>query len=117
MRHNTAYIYQPKFKEEEFWVACHLQEHPDHNFIIVTCSEHYNGVYMWKKGDEIGMMSNGKMSCYRVPICKCQYIKSLKELTAEDVIKKVIKYQKAWCKGQVKNNNYIYKTKPDWAIY
>ena len=115
---NIAYIYQPHFKTKMFRVAMNKQQSPNYNYIVVTCSPQYNGV--WRYDGEIhaalSKWVNGSTICYEVPIDKCEFIKSLFEVTDEKVRNNIIKQQSDWLHNTVKNRNYRYTEKPEWFI-
>lgn len=100
---NIAYIYQPHFKTSKFRVACKEQLSNEVNYIIVTCSPTYNGVWKWdaSKKDKVETWMNGKLSCYCVPITMCTRVKSLEELKNPNVIKIVQEQQRQWKNKEV----------------
>lgn len=118
---NKCYIYEPHFNTNCFRVSMNEQLE-DINYIIVTCSPSYNGVYKWNKPlirskDELGVWTNGKLPCYTVPIYLCTKIKDLSELVNPDVIKIVKKQQKDWAEGKVKGKAPHKRGKQPWMIY
>lgn len=115
---NVAFIYQPHFKTDCFRVAIKNQQGSDINFIVVTCSPSYNGVW---KYDAHNMNSyadwrNNNVWCKCVPINDCTYIKPLEQLSNQNIIKIVKQQQNDWFKNQIKNRNYSYVSKPDWLL-
>lgn len=115
---NTSYIYQPHFKTKCFRVACTEQTGPEYNFIVVTCSPQYNGVWFYPsyKRFNYEVWHNKTCPCYCVPIKDCTFIKSLNNLTNPNVIKMVKKMQTKWFKSDVLNRDYNYKNKPEWML-
>lgn len=115
---NIAYIYQPHFKTSMFRVAVNKQQSKDTNYIVVTCSPQYNGV--WKYSGDIhktcGKWINGKTTCYEIPISSCTFVKSLNEIIPTDKRQMVIHQQKEWLKSEVRNRNYSYSEIPDWMM-
>ena len=115
---NVAYIYQPHFKTSMFRVAINKQQSEDTNYIVVTCSPQYNGV--WKYDGSLhktcGRWANGKTTCYEIPISKCVFVKSLDEIQQVERRKEVIRQQKEWLESEVRNRNYSYKETPDWML-
>ena len=115
---NIAYIYQPHFKTSMFRVAVNKQQSKDTNYIVVTCSPQYNGV--WKYSGDIHYSCdrwiNGKTACYEIPISSCTFVKSLNEIVPIDKRRMVINQQKEWLKNEVKNRNYSYSEIPDWMM-
>ena len=115
---NVAYIYQPHFNTSMFRVAVNKQQSNDTNYIVVTCSPQYNGV--WKYGGEIhktcGRWVNGKTVCYEIPISSCAFVKSLNEIQQIDKRQEVMKQQEKWFKNEVKNQHLNYKDKPTWML-
>ena len=115
---NVAYIYQPHFKTSMFRVATNKQQSKDTNYIVVTCSPQYNGV--WKYSGDVhktcGKWINGKTTCYEIPISSCTFVKSLNEIIPIDKRRMVINQQKEWLKSEVKNRNYSYSGIPDWMM-
>lgn len=102
---NTAYIYQPHFMTNCFRVACKEQMGDDINYIVVTCSPTYNGVWKWdaKNKSLVEKWFNGKLACYCVPIKMCTKIKTLEELQNPQVISIVEAQQSQWKNKEVKN--------------
>ena len=113
-----AYIYQPHYKTQVFRVAVNKQQHPDTNFIVVTCSEQYNGVWKYdsKLHETCSRWVNNNTTCYEIPISECTFVRSLNELRNSEVIDKVIEQQTKWFKNEVKNRNYEYKEIPEWIL-
>ena len=101
---NVAYIYQPHFMTQKFRVACKEQMGQEVNYIVVTCSPAYNGVWKWyaKDKDSIEKWNNGKLPCYCVPIKICEKIKTLDQLTNPEVIAIVESQQLKWKNKEVK---------------
>ena len=67
---NLAYIYQPHFMTDTFRVSCKEQLGDEFNYIVVTSSPTYNGLWKWesKYKDSIEKWFNGKLACYCVNI-------------------------------------------------
>jgi hypothetical protein len=117
---NIAYIYQPHFKSECFRVASKDQQGPENNYIVVTCSPQYNGIYKYPakniQDKHYDTWCNNKTLCICVPIKDCEKIKELPQITNEDIIRDVRKQQQDWYKSEVKNRDYNYVNKPEWMI-
>lgn len=115
---NVAYIYQPHFKTSMFRVAVNKQQSKETNYIVVTCSPQYNG--LWKYNGDLhescSRWINGKTTCYEIPISKCTFVKSLDEIVQPQHRKEVIKQQQSWLQNQVKNRDYMYSELPDWVV-
>ena len=118
---NVAYIYQPHFKSHKFRVALNDQEGVFENFIVVTCSPAYNGVWSYPsanlKEKNYEIWKNGRLECVCVPIEDCERFKTLEELKNPVVIENVKKQQKTWLKNQCNTDyGHNYKNKPDWML-
>ena len=115
---NVAYIYQPHFKTGMFRVAVNKQQSLKTNYIVVTCSPQYNGV--WKYDGilhkDCGRWLNGKTMCYEIPISSCTFLKSLDEIQQPNKRKEVMRQQKKWIENHVKNRDYSYNEVPEWII-
>lgn len=113
-----AYIYQPHFKTSMFRVAMNKQQSKDENYIVVTCSPQYNG--LWKYAgtirDTCGRWMNGKIGCYEIPISSCTRMKMLDDIEKPKIRKEVVKQQKTWLNNSVKNRDYSYVEVPDWVV-
>lgn len=116
---NVAYIYQPHFKSKCFRVATKDQQGKKYNYIIVTCSPTYNGVWKYRVPRMLyfNIWKNGNIPCYCVPIADCEFVKPLNEITNTNILNKVIKQQKQWYNNNIKNRNYNYVEKPDWLLF
>ena len=116
---NIAYIYQPHFNSNCFRVAISKQQGTTTNYIVVTCSPNYNGVWKYSSSNlyDYPSWNNGNVVCKCVPISDCEFVKHLNQLKNEDILKQVKKQQLTWFNNQVKNRNYDYVTKPDWLIF
>lgn len=101
---NIAYIYQPHFMSDSFRVACKEQMGTDVNYIVVTCSPTYNGVWKWEAKDKdiVEKWVNGKLPCYCVPIKLCKKIKTLDEVTNPVVLRIIESQQSQWKNKEVK---------------
>lgn len=115
---NVSYIYQPHFKSNCFRVAINDQQGINNNYIVVTCSPHYNGVWRYPADNvsKYDVWYNGKVACYCVPIKDCTLMMTLDKLVNPDDIKKVKRQQKKWYMNKVTNMNYEYKNKPEWML-
>ena len=115
---NVAFIYQPHFKTECFRVAMHDQKGRNNNYIIVTCSPMYNGVWRYSP-DNISKYKhwqNGNVDCICVPIKDCIQVKNLEDVTDPTMCDIIKKQQNDWYKSKVKNRNYQYANKPQWIL-
>ena len=117
---NLAYIYQPHFKTDCFRVAIKDQQGPDYNYVVVTCSPQYNGIYKYPmkniKDKHYTVWYNNKTPCICVPIKDCEKVKELTEITNNDILKKVKRQQQMWYKSEVENRDYQYVNKPEWML-
>lgn len=98
MARNIAYIFQPHFKTMMLRPSCGEQQGTDANYVVVTCSPTYNGVWRWdasKKCDYSTWSNNGRL-CYCVPLTDCVKVKELSEVTNPDVLRNVRRTQDAW---------------------
>lgn len=115
---NVAYIYQPHFKTSMFRVAVNRQQGDDTNYIVVTCSPQYNG--LWKYDGKLhktcGKWVNGKTVCYEIPIAECTFVKGLNEIQQPSHIQAVVKQQEEWFNNKVRNREYTYAEKPPWML-
>jgi hypothetical protein len=119
----TAYILQPHFQTMMFRPAVKDQQSDDWNYIIVTCSPDYNGVWkydgslkptfttVWNKGK-----NGSKLLCYEVPISSCSKIQALEAIKDADVRNRVKTMQEKWVSNQVNNRDYTYVKKPSWML-
>ena len=88
---NVAFIYQPHFKTGCFRVAMHDQKGKNNNYVIVTCSPMYNGVWRYSP-DNISKYShwkNGNIDCICVPIKDCVQVKNLEDITKQYNLEKL----------------------------
>lgn len=117
---NIAYIYQPHFKTGMFRVAVKDQLGTDKNYIVVTCSPQFNGVYSYPVSNiqekKYDTWSNNGTNCICVPIVDCQKLKELNEVTNSEVISRIKKQQNAWYNNNITNRDYEYKGKPEWML-
>ena len=115
---NIAFIYEPHFNTSKFRVAVKNQQGNNYNYIVVSCSPSYNGVWRYKaeRRATYDCWKNNTLSCYCVPIEDCEKIKELKDIENTDIIKKIKKQQKNWLDSNVTNRDYKYKTKPNWML-
>ena len=106
---NIAYIMQPHYLSNCFRVSCDKQLGRN-NYIIVTCSPSFNGVYTYDKSilKDCKLWSNKGRMCYEIPVNQCTLYKRLEELQNPEIIKEIKKQQSNWVK--------TYKQKPDWLI-
>lgn len=117
MEKNVAFIYEPHFKTNMFRVAVSNQQGKT-NFIVVTCSPKYNGVWKWEKqlDKSYDTWVNGKCLCYCIPISECIKVQEISTITRQDVLSEIKKQQEYWYNSQVKNRDYTYKNKPEWML-
>lgn len=116
---NVAYVYQPHFKNHEFRVAKVDQEGLKENFIVVTCSPSYNGVWSYPSENvkKYTVWKNGRLECLCVPIQDCERFKTLEEVVNPVVIENIKKQQEKWFKNQVSSQyGTQYKEKPEWML-
>lgn len=115
---NIAYIYQPHFKTSKFRVACKSQQGEQFNYIVVTCSPEFNGIYKYGANNvkNYEIWNNNHTSCLCVPINDCVKLKSLEEVTNTEVIAKIKQQQSDWYTNNVCNRDYSYANKPDWML-
>lgn len=115
---NIAFIYTQHNLTRCFRVA---KNHAmsEINYIIVTCSPTYNGVYRYSRDilKDCESWNNKKLQCWCIPIDKCVKVQEIKDIKREDIRKKIIKQQKEWFNSQVENRDYEYKNKPEWMIW
>lgn len=116
---NIGFIYEPHFKTKMFRVAKVCQMGKDFNYVVVTCSPMYNGLYKYdsSKRDNFKTWINGKLECYEIPISECTFVMNLDDIEKPDVKAEIIKQQKKWFNKQVKNRTYDYKNKPSWMLW
>ena len=115
---NVAYTWTPKFvspfgdKKVYLVPSVRDQQGVDWNYIFVTCSPTYNGVYKYPAQNvkKYTKWKNGKLDCLYVPLDDCTRIQLLDELTVPAVIDKVAKTQDAWLKRAQP------KKLPSWLI-
>lgn len=101
---NISYIYQPHFMTNAFRVSCKEQQSDSVNYIVVTSSPTYNGVWKWEAKDKetLDIWMNGRLPCYCVPINICHKVKDLSELTNPSIIQVVEEMQRKWKEKEVK---------------
>ena len=118
MATNVSYVMQPHFKSNCFRAAVKNQHGGEFNFVVITCSPEYNGVWKYNAAlaPEFEIWMNGKTPCYCVPIEVCTRIRTLDELVNPVVIAAVKEQQNKWYKNQVKNVEHQYKNKPSWML-
>lgn len=116
---NISCIYQPHFMSNCFRVACNKQQGKDFNYIIVTCSPEFNGIWKYPASicKDLSIWLNGKRPCYCVPIEKCTKYKDLDSISNPNTLKEVAKMQARWYASEVKNRDYVYKAgRPEWML-
>lgn len=127
---NIAVTYQPKFvspfgDSEVYAVpAVNKQRGSSTNWVVISCSPSYNGVYTWEydANDIPKVWKNKNLSIYYIPINKMEYVASLEEMQnrtsegAKYMTKEVIKQQTAWINGKVFNQSKVYTSVPDWCL-
>ena len=115
---NIAYIYQPHFKTSMFRPAVRDQQQEGDNFIVVTCSRDFNGV--WKYDGSLRgtfeTKKNGNLDCYQVPISVCSRVKRLEEITNPQIVETVKRMQEKWVSNDVRGRDYTYSSKPEWML-
>ena len=115
---NVGFILQPHFNSQCFRVAKQNQQGKNNNYIIVTCSPKYNGVWSYpiKNISKYDVWQNGNLQCLCIPISDCIKVRELHEIV-DPVIKKTIQeQQESWYNNKVKNRDYSYASKPIWMI-
>lgn len=117
MSSNMAFIYEPHFKTSKFRVAVADQQ-CETNYIVVTCSPRYNGIWKWTKtlGKKYETWYNNGLVCYCIPIDECIKTQELNSIQNPEIRAKVKKLQSKWYKSEVRNRDYEYKNKPEWMI-
>lgn len=115
---NMAFVYQPHFKTECFRVDSNKQQGSHVNYIVVTCSPKYNGIWKYPAENikQYKHWQNGKLDCICVPIKDCKKLQPLNTIRTESIKKQVKNQQEKWFKNQIKNRNYDYVNKPEWII-
>ena len=127
---NISFIYGPKHKnpftdefDDKYLVPAIKDQQGVWNYIVVTCSPSYNGVYKWNHMDKkkCKPWMNGKLPCYYVPrdICKCIKFDELdmSKPINQKIIEEVKKMQKKWYKGETKGHEEYKIKKPDWMLW
>jgi len=126
---NISFTYGPKGKNPDtdewdykYLVPAIKEQQGVWNYIVVTCSPQFNGVYRWNHMDKSKCKAwmNGKLPCYYVPIDICTF-KRFDELDMDlpvnqKIIEEVKKQQAKWFKGEVKGKDAYKKKKPDWML-
>lgn len=115
---NISYIWVPKwvspFGDDEVYLVPGVKEQQGKNinYIIVCCSPSYNGVYKCNTEyyKDFATWKNNKKNCYYVPLSKCEFVKTLNDISNSEVIKQIKKVQQAW-----KSYNKPKKI-PDWFL-
>lgn len=99
---NIAFIYQPHFLTLTFRVST-LSQMGKKNFIIVTCSPTYNGVWTYdsNKQPSYNIYNNKGNKCYCVPIEDCTRIKTLDEIKDDSVLAIIEEQQRLWKNHEV----------------
>jgi len=117
---NIAYIFQPHFMSNCFRVALKDQMGTEKNFVVVTCSPEYNGVYEYPSSNIINkdydIWVNNKVECVCVPIKDCKFVGKLDKVSNSKVRLQIKKQQLQWYRSEVKNNPKKYKSKPNWML-
>lgn len=115
---NMAFIYQPHFNTNCFRVAINDQRGTEYNYITVTCSPMYNGIWKYasQKMREYAHWKNGNIECVCVPIKDCVLLQPLDTIKSDGIRHKVKAQQEQWYKNKIKNRDYTYAKKPDWFI-
>lgn len=115
---NIAYIYQPHFMTNCFRVAVDDQQGDEYNYIIVTCSPKYNGVYKYPASNikNYTLWNNKRLTCVCVPVDDCEKIGTLTDIKKPDSMNRVMKQQSNWFNNNVENVNHQYNEKPDWML-
>ena len=115
---NVAFIYQPHYKTHAFRVAVMDQRGKEENFVVVTCSQEYNGVWKYKSElqKNFDRWNNGKVQCFVVPISDCTFVKHLHEVKDGAIRYNIIKQQKEWIDNNVRNRDYTYSSIPEWVL-
>lgn len=118
IKSNIAYIYQPHFNTQKARVSIANQRGDDYNFVVITCSPMFNGVYRYpiSKIPSFGRIYNGKLPCYEVPISDLDFVCSLENIKGEERKSAVVEQQTKWFKSEVRNRDYIYEEIPEWML-
>lgn len=115
---NVGFILQPHFNTQCFRVSKQSQQGKNNNYIVVTCSPKYNGV--WKYSPEniskYKTWTNGNIQCICVPISDCIKVRELHEIVDPMMKKEIQTQQKKWYNNAIKNHNYKYVNYPEWML-
>lgn len=101
---NVAYVWQPKWLDSQgnsyvcFTPAVRNQHGVEWNYIIITNSPSYNGIWKWPAEDKnkVNIWRNGRLECYYVPQHLCEPVKKLEDITNWEVRKKIAEQQQKW---------------------
>lgn len=115
---NMAFIYQPHFKTKCFRVAVSEQRGIDYNYVVVTCSPQYNGIWKYPASNTrmYSHWKNKNVECLCVPIRDCKYVQTLDSIGTTTIINKVKSQQLKWYNNSIVNRNYTYAEKPNWML-
>lgn len=105
MAKNIAYIFQPHFKTMKLRPSCSEQRGTDFNYVVVTCSPSYNGIWKWDatKKEKYETWNNNNRLCYCVPLSECVKVKELDEITNPEILNGIAYTRKLW--EDLKNKN------------
>lgn len=115
---NVGFIYQPHYMTNCARVACCDQRGTKLNYVVICCSELYNGVYSYDASltKEFNTWVNGKLPCYEIPMEKLTFERELDGIKDSGMRSYVKGMQKSWWKGQIKNGKAHKTDFPDWII-
>lgn len=113
-----AFIFQPHFNSKCFRVSKTSQKGSLYNYVVVTCSPEYNGIWKYeaKKISGFSSWQNGGVSCYCVPISEYTFLQPLESIKTPEIISKIKKQQHKWVNNTVTNRDYKYAETPDWIL-
>ena len=115
---NMGFILQPHFNTHCFRVAVNDQQGTEYNYITVTCSPKYNGIWKYPASN-VKMYKHWKnksIECLCVPITDCTFLQTLDSIKTESIRNKVKAQQQKWYKNQIQNRDYNYNEKPTWLL-
>ena len=115
---NISFTYQPNFNTRTLRPLVSEQKGNKWNFVVVTCSETYNGVYKYpaSKTKEFDTWGSGRNKRYIVPISDCEKIKELNQITNKETLTIIKEQQSLWLNGELPWCKEKFDEKPDWML-